>query len=282
MLCSFLPQVLLFLWGVRTFGNYYKRRINRIYPTVFAWALLHGLCWGSDKGFLEVLISGGGWFVSCIMIYYVALYFVRKYYLGHLRFLLIGCLAISFALYPLFRVGEHFNIYGDTYYKWIFFFVFMLQGAVLGLKIKTQPLTNVNAMSETLKIAGCIVCFYGLCAFKATENYNFLQILSLIPLLCTTNYIYRWCNIDKIKEMYLSTKLGWIMNFTGSLCLEIYLVQVFLFTDKLNCIFPLNIPIIFLAILMLAYILHCAGCIWQQTFSEKDYNWKEVFRFVNY
>lgn len=30
----------IFLGRIRSFDNYYKRRINRIYPTVFAWAIM--------------------------------------------------------------------------------------------------------------------------------------------------------------------------------------------------------------------------------------------------
>lgn len=31
------------------FGNYYKRRIKRIYPTVLSWSLIYSIVWGGDK-----------------------------------------------------------------------------------------------------------------------------------------------------------------------------------------------------------------------------------------
>ena len=66
------------------FFNWYKRRINRIYPTVFAWALLTSLFIKSDCNMLEVLLSGGGFFVSCIMVFYLLFYPVKKYMSNHM------------------------------------------------------------------------------------------------------------------------------------------------------------------------------------------------------
>ena len=70
------------------------------------------------------------------------------------------------------------------------------------------------------------------------------------------------------------------MRAIGGLCLEVYLVQNSLFTDKLNSIFPFNILVVLAEILAVAYALRCLGRIWSQTFKEADYDWKEVFRLV--
>lgn len=70
------------------------------------------------------------------------------------------------------------------------------------------------------------------------------------------------------------------MRAIGGLCLEVYLVQYSLFTDKLNSIFPFNILVIFAEILAVAYVLRCLGRIWSQTFKEEDYDWKEVLKVV--
>ena len=69
------------------FDNWYKRRINRIYPTVFAWAILGSLLFGYHNDINNILLSGGGWFVSCIMLYYVLLYFIHFF-----MFMLMGAM----------------------------------------------------------------------------------------------------------------------------------------------------------------------------------------------
>ena len=49
----------LFLGRMGRFDNWYKRRINRIYPTIFAWAILGSLLFGYQNNINNVLLSGG-------------------------------------------------------------------------------------------------------------------------------------------------------------------------------------------------------------------------------
>ena len=107
-----------------------------------------------------------------------------------------------------------------------------------------------------------------------------LQIISLIPLLFITYYFYKVCSCDSLKRWYTTKYLGGIIKFVGGLCLEIYLVQYTLFTDKMNNIFPLNIPIMFLIILLVAYILRCGSRTFSQTFKDGEYDWKAVFKLI--
>lgn len=268
------------LGGKRTFGNYYKRRINRIYPTVFAWALITCAVFGRNKNFVDILLYGGGWFVTCIMVYYVVLFFIQRYFLNHLKAVFGVCFIIVILLYVPFADEGKYNMYGETYYKWCHYFLFMLQGALLGPSSKQKPVEASNGWMEILKAMICVVLFYGLCAFKLSESYNYIQVLSLLPLAGVTYYVYRWCNTKWIKDIYKNTKAGWCMGAIGGLCLEVYLVQSNLFTDKLNFMFPANILIIFLEILVVAYLVRCLSRIWSQTFKDADYNWKEVFKLV--
>ena len=75
-------------------------------------------------------------------------------------------------------------------------------------------------------------------------------------------------------------KSGFVIRAIGGLCLEVYLVQYSLFTDKLNFLFPLNLLIVFVEILAVAYMLRCFARIWSQTFKDGDYDRKEVFRVL--
>lgn len=120
------------------FFNWYKRRINRIYPTVFASVILACLWdkggWNS-KGLTDVLVNGGGWFVTCIMIYYAILWFVKTCAVNCLR--VVFCFAFVCVLLWYFTLGiddEHNNMYGWCYFKWVHYFIYMLLGAVVGLK----------------------------------------------------------------------------------------------------------------------------------------------------
>lgn len=79
VLFFFCSGYTLFLGSFTDFFNWYKRRINRIYPTVFAWALLGCLFFNNHPDFLQVLLHGGGWFVSCIMLYYIYFWIIRYF-----------------------------------------------------------------------------------------------------------------------------------------------------------------------------------------------------------
>lgn len=92
----------LFLSKQRRFDNYYKRRINRIYPTVFMWALLASVLFNNKDNMQEIIIWGGGWFVTCIMIYYVVLYFIRRFVFDYLKAVFCAFIGIVFLLHIIF------------------------------------------------------------------------------------------------------------------------------------------------------------------------------------
>ena len=48
-------------------------------------------------------------------------------------------------------------------------------------------------------------------------------------------------------------------------------------SDKLNFLFPLNIPIIMTMVLIVSYLCRCLARIFSQTFAQGDYEWKKVF-----
>lgn len=278
----FVSGYTILLGGVRTFGNYYKRRINRIYPTVLAWAVMSCVVFGNEDNIVNILLYGGGWFVTRIMTYYVVFFFIQKYCINHLKIILVSCFIASSLLYIPFsyKTLDFLRGSGYGYYHWFQYFIFMLQGSMIGLYAKHKAVVVNNGWYELLKVIICVMLFFGVCLLTLDKDHNYNQTLSILPLFGITYYTYRMCNAVKLKKLYSNTKLGLCMGAIGGLCLEVYLVQYSLFTDKLNFLFPLNLIIIFIEILFVAYILRCMGRIWSQTFKDADYNWKEVFKVV--
>jgi len=165
-------------------------------------------------------------------------------------------------------------MYGHTYYKWCHYFLFMLMGAMMGISRKEQ---TYSLKWDGLKLMGNIAIYYiYLFIGRKIVIVDELQILSLIPLLMTTFYFYKICNSNALKYCYKHKIVGWWIKFIGGLCLEIYLIQESLFTDKMNSIFPLNLIIMFGIILMGVYLLRCCARIFSQTFKDGEYNWKEI------
>ena len=96
-----------------------------------------------------------------------------------------------------------------------------------------------------------------------------IQIISLLPLLGMIFYFYKIGNSYLLKKIYNKKTGNKLIKFTGGLCLEIYLVQNFLITDKINNLFPLNIVIIFIFILISAYFLRCCSKLFYKFLNQK-------------
>lgn len=66
----------LLLGKEQKFDLWYKRRINRIYPSVIICAIMGCLFSGKDN--ITLLKLGGGEFVLAIMVYYILLYLIKN------------------------------------------------------------------------------------------------------------------------------------------------------------------------------------------------------------
>lgn len=272
----FCSGFILFLKPMGRFDNWYKKRTSRIYSVVFSWAILAALFFGNNFNIIDIIIHGGGWFITCIMIYYVVMYLINKFMINRLYLASFIAVVIICIWYVVMDRPKDYNMYGATYFKWGHYFLFMLLGAILGISKKEF---KYHFTYDFLKLIGCIVIYYSiLYASRQIAMVEQLQIISLIPLVAITFYFYKIANSRFLKQMYNSRFLGVWIKIIGGLCLEVYLVQFSLFTDKLNHIFPLNLIIIFTIILITAYILRSLSRIFAQTFKEQDFDWKVIFR----
>ena len=94
---------------------------------------------------LHVILSGGGQFVSCIMLSYIVLYMVRKLFSCHLNavFMAVGLFIVLWYIF-LFEHKEMVWMYKGSTIKWFCYFLSMLLGAIIGLRSKEQPQTVIG------------------------------------------------------------------------------------------------------------------------------------------
>lgn len=59
VLFFFASGFTLFMGRMGRFDNWYKRRVNRIYPTIFAWAILAALVFDYQNDMKYTVIHGG-------------------------------------------------------------------------------------------------------------------------------------------------------------------------------------------------------------------------------
>lgn len=259
---------------IRQFPNWYKKRINRIYPSIFAVAVLSCLFFDSHRDIIDIILNGGGWFVTCIMLYYLLLYPIGTYMRDKI-YLIMGIVAVAGAVwfYNVYQTPE-FNMFGDHYIRWVVYFIYMLMGAQMGMiqdKIKSKPTQDVILLILS------IIVFYGI--YISSRHFSALaicQYLSFIPLMAVVYYFYKVSISSTVKRIYESKVGNFLIRVIGGLCLEIYVIQIYLITDKMNHLFPFNIVIMILTIIVAAYFTRCVSRFISQTFNDAPYDWKKI------
>lgn len=272
----------LFWDGRKRFDNWYKKRISRIYPSVFACLAVAMVLEYETFDKLTIVKIGGGEFVIAIMVYYVLLFAVRCYCIRQIEWILvvtIGLTLVAYCFFPYkYETGER-GIYGiTTPFRWIPYFAMMLVGAWMGMKVKEGTCKVKARLSDFVLMLLCLLAFYAI-QFAAKKNVAIApwQIVTLPFLVGIVYYFWRCCNAECFRRIYARKRGRKVVMLVSGLCLESYLIQFYLFTDKLNWLFPLNIPLMMLFILAMAYICRCFARILSQTFRTEDYEWKKVF-----
>lgn len=263
-----------------SFANWYKRRINRIYPSVFVCVLV-GAVLTQQKTLSLWRFCGGGEFVVAIMVYYVLIYWIKRYAVKYIPMIIILTGFISLAVYVLwfpykYETSEK-GIYGiSTLYRWLPYFAFMLFGSWMGLKHSTMKFRSVF---DFCLMALCLVVFYAI-QFVAKKNVTLApyQIITIVPLMGIVFYFYKWCHADFWKKLYAKKMWHTIIMTISGLCLESYLIQYSVFTTKMNGIFPFNLPIMVIMVLLVAFICKCLSRLFSQTFGTGDYEWKKIIK----
>ena len=180
--------------------------------------------------------------------------------------------------YVYFDHKGAFTMYGESYYRWMFFFIYMLLGAIVGFNHdKIQA-----GKCDILKLMVCVAAWYAvpILSAKFPRLTNF-QWLSLLPLVGVCYYFYTICTYRFWEKLYNHRLCGQLIFVVGGICLETYLVQHYLWSDILNGLFPLNIPIMMVYVLMVAYVMKFFSNLIAQTFKDDDYNWKKMFLYKN-
>lgn len=259
----------LFLGRKMSFDNWYKRRINRIYPSIIATAIIAWAIWDNQDSIGDILLSKRYWFIGCILIYYILLYPIKNYKDGALAniSMIVGGFIACILYFAFFNNGIPF--YSDGLYRCIAFFLIMLQGAIIGKNAKNMAFRPAHIGLLLVSVAFFYLFFY-------LGRNNWLILFSFVALLGITYYTYLLCCAPLLRRLYENKWVGQLIFIVSQCCLEVYLIQKYVFTEKLNDYFPLNIPLIMLAVLLAAYIVKTIAQFISQTFRSEPYSWNKM------
>lgn len=244
-----------------------------MWPTLIVFFIFANLFFSKEIGWYDFIFAGDYWFVRCFIVSFSIIYFMLKYLNQHLKVVFIISIILT-AIYVLFSPKENGSIYHAFHYTC--YFSSMMLGVNVGLYQKS--IKNKNLI---LDLVLCLVSFisYFLIMFFGkgkNDNYYYVQLLAIIPLLSFLFYSYKvvsyeWCN------KLANYKIWSIIIIVSSLTYEIYIVQFDLITGAFNKWYPFNTVIMFVIIVCSAYILRVLTNFIVQLFSNKDWNFKQIF-----
>ena len=264
----------LFLGRQDNFINWYKRRINRIYPTIIMWALLSAVFFNWEWSVTDLITTPHYWFIPCIMVYYILFFLIRTYMFNHLKLaFIISSIVILISYFFVLDLNASV-MYADVDYMRIYYFSFMLMGATVAIQ-KKEKVKLRKAIGYAL--IGLVTYYMCMGIYKVDPFFCRFQIVSLVPLLFTVYWMYRACEATVLHRL-LEKKIGTVIYIISTLTLEIYMVQYAIFTDKMNFIFPTNIIVIYLLIFIAAYLLKCMSKLFSQIFSENTFDWEKIYQ----
>lgn len=253
------------------FKDWYKKRINRIWPTFITWSILANLIFKTDITWENILIAKGYWFIQCIMISYILLFIILKYQKNHIYKYMVGTIGIIIILFLAMP-----RLSGSIYHSnlhWVCYFPSMILGIFLGTHNhnKSQLLSIKIGLSFILYF---IIMHLGK---DKTDLWYYIQILAIIPLNTFIYYLFIWLSNRELTKIISQNLICKPIYWIASLSLEIYIVQFNIITDRFNSLFPLNTIIVFILIIITAYSLRICTNFFNQTFSAEPYSIKKAF-----
>ena len=264
------------------FFNWYKRRVNRIFPTIFAVALIGIVFKGNDPTLKEIITRGGGWFIRAIFLFYAVFWFVKRFLLNKL-WIAYAINSVFVLIWFFFFWDKSIFIFHYTYIKWPIFFMVMLMGASM-YNYEQKLLVVKKKRSGWLYLVLLIVFLLFYYGYQLIWNYYSVlknyQIVLLLPLMGIVFAIYKLCLNDTIIRVYESKYLKWALYGISACCLEIYLSGAWCFGigRRLIYLFPLNVIVVFFSIFVLAYTLKVFSNFLSQTFRTEKYDWKGMVK----
>lgn len=257
------------------FDNWYKKRIQRLWPAVFLWSLIASIVWGDVLNWQAIIVAPRYWFLQCIAIYYAIYYFVGKKMLKKGVFLYFLFAIISSVAYALFMPKSEGSIFHTSWHYVCHFSVMILGGMAYLYRDKFR---SNHLFLDILGVGVSFVIYFAIMVIgKGQSDWKYYtQILALLPIHTFCWFAYKVCSYGWCDKIFMSKILRWPFFIVTNLTLEIYIVQFHVISDRYNDLFPLNWFIVFVLICAVAYLLRVAINVFIQFMRKENWSWSEV------
>ena len=274
--------------GGGDFLPWIKRRICRLWPTCFIAVLFYeafcGLHFEKSGGGVAYALKGAGWFVPCIVVHYVAWWWVcfkaRMNGLVVLAVDIVVSIAFMYVLVPLDSPG--LVLFGgiNAYFKWVFTYMFFMLGAIVA---EREHGLQIRPGVDVVMMVLCLALFYSLYPIAAKSMVlTRIQFVEWFPLMGFAYYAYKVANAGFVLRMFDSKWFSRVVWFVGGLSLEMYLVggSYVVRHRWTQYPYPYGYMIGFVTAFACAYLVRSAGRLLAQTFDRSlvSYDWRAVFK----
>jgi peptidoglycan/LPS O-acetylase OafA/YrhL len=216
----------------RGFGEWYARRITRIYPSVWVTVLLLGFpigIYGGTIGLNNILNEMGKffyppfWFLQALLIYYGIIFFIISNFSSK-RLALVSVPAVTmYALYYMFVLDlEKWSI-EQTPFRLIYYFLVFLWGIYLGSQ---RERLQFSGSRDVIMLIVSISFIYGhkyLMQRGMFLSFQFIQHLASFPML--------YFAVKVAKSRFIRQELmgnhyaGKVLTLVSGATLEIFMVN---------------------------------------------------------
>lgn len=252
------------------FIDWYKKRVLRLYPKVFAVTLiLIAINYIIIRNPIELLYyflyPTYYWFIGAIALFYIIFYLL--YYKGYnktLNYTFVILMCFIYVINYIFIIDTSvWSVEEDIICKYIFYFLIMMMGAY----IKNNNDTIGKNSRYIIKLIVFILIYFG---FKFTIDihpyimkFQFLTQLFTFPIVY---YLFKLLlkNEDKLikKGRRLKNIALVIVNYISKLTLEIYLVHIPVLKYIPDICFPLNfILFVIVTVILAAFLQKVIECV---------------------
>lgn len=233
----------------RGFGEWYGRRIVRIYPSVWVVVILLSFPIGIYSGTIHpvnILYEMGKffyppfWFLQALLIYYGIIFFIIRNF-SYQRLVLVGVpvLVIYALCYTLLLDLDRWSI-EQSPFRLIYYFLVVLWGIYLGSQREKLQFDGARDVSMLML---CVLLVYGhkfLMQRGMMQSFQFVQHLLLFPMLY---FVVKVAKSNFISHKVMGNQfIGAILTFIGGATLEIFMVNNSIdFLGNRLGMFPVNL-----------------------------------------
>jgi peptidoglycan/LPS O-acetylase OafA/YrhL len=247
----------------RSFPQWYKRRILRIYPSLILVVgvidLILGGGWKSWT-FMDYLAEfiwpTPAWFISALMLFYIVIFVMLK--LKNNNAFLAAIFVLFIPYFYMYLTAVDLSVYtieGTGYFKWIFYLQMMLFGGYLAYHSDRIRFKNPSSI---IYLTAVLTVYYalGISFMKGHyAEYQFVIHLLSFAIVYFTFAVARSAFVLEKIMIYKTTSS--LIALISGVTLEIYLLQYQVYSNIVvtSLIFPINVIAFWILVIVLAFII---------------------------